>query len=263
MVLMKRRIKTIFIFLIALLLASWPAHADHTMKFCFNSWEPFTYLDKKGKPQGISIDIVRHVAQEMNQVIELNHLPWKRCLQQVQSGKIDAVIDAAKRDAFLQGPTSVGLFSNTVWVHQGDPLRFLKSYADLKGRKVGFVDGYKYPKDFTDIEDLKIDYSLDDLTALRKLSAKRVDFVVADITNTYAAIKNFNLNIKPLRPTPSADKLYISFNKNKTALQKEFDRTLLKLLNEGQVDAIYQKHIQQTFSDIVKSIQPMHKGIQE
>ncbi len=251
---MKRSWYLYFLLFTAVLFRAPTTSADDHLKFCFNSFEPFAYLEKNAA-KGISVDIIREIGEIMGFEPEFLHLPWKRCLQLVREGHGTAVIDAAQRKEFLQGPTSASLFSNTVWVSADKPSISLDTLKPLENKTVGFVDGYDYPKEITSIPGLKVDLSRNDLIALRKLSAKRVDFVVADITNTYASRKRHELKIRPLSPTPSADRLYISFNKEKVAFQKKFDAVLKTLLESGVVDQIYRAHIDQSYGDILRSVE--------
>ncbi len=246
-----------FYLLMAFFAVIGPAKASDTVRFCFNAWAPFAYQDKD-QNKGISIDIIRAAALELNRKAQFIHLPWKRCLQDVRNGDIHAVIDAANREEFVQGPASFSLFTNTVWVHQDDPLTELPNLNILKAKTFGIVDGYEYPDEFMNIALIDFDLSLDDTTTLKKLSAQRVDFVVADITNTYATINQNNekpLKIRALIPTRSADKLYLSFHKSQADVQKQFNRVFESFLENGTVDAIYQAHIGQTFTTISSSVE--------
>jgi len=233
--------------------------ASEPVRFCFNFWPPYAYRDENGNPRGISIDLIRLAAQNLNMETEFVLLPWKRCLQEVKTGKIHAVIDAAKREEYLQGPTSHSLYTNTVWVHRDSPLTALSSMNTLRNKIAGYIDGYVMPEEFTNIDGLHVDYSIDEKTAIKKLASKRVDFIIADLTNTAFIQKKQNLPIRALSPTPSADKLYISFNKDQPALQKRFDTEFSRIMNNGSLDQIYLQHIDQSYREILISVQGVLK----
>ncbi len=182
-------------------------------------------------------------------------LPWKRCLEMVRRGELDAVIDAAERPEFLQGPTSFSLYSNTIWVN-GEAPAGVHGFGDLRGKTIGLIDGYVYPDSLTaDIgaAGLTIEYSVDDETNLRKLAFGRVDAVVGDLVSTTVLIRDRGLtNLRPILPSHSADRLYPSFARDRKAAHAAFDSALEAMMQDGFIDSVYEKHIGLRFSDFEK-----------
>ena len=77
--------------------------------------------------------------------------------------------------------------------------------------------------------------------AIRTLSAGRVAAIIADLASTLHFARKNELEIRPILPSYSADRLYTSFNKDKAALQRTFDRAFHDLMAEGFVDRIYRE----------------------
>ena len=227
--------------------------ASETVSFCFNDWPPYSVM-KDGNAEGISVDILREAADRAGLAATFYELPWKRCLQMVKSGQVDAVMDAAHRDEYVQGDASSTVYTNTFWVRTDDPLEAFDT-ADLPGRSVGLVDGYQYGKELDEIlaqPEIVKEYSKDDSTNIRKLSFKRVDIIIGDFASTqYFAAEN-GLSLRALLPSYSFDHLYPSFNKDKAAIQSRVNEALKSMIADGAVDNIYMKTLGVSFSDVVR-----------
>lgn len=244
---MRKRLCALFGFLAAFILAMDGRSAraeDDALRICFNDWPPYTFVHD-GVPGGISVDLARLTAERIGKRAVFSQLPWNRCLDAVREGKQDAILDAADRPEFRQGPTSFSAYSNTFWVRVGDPAR---RYAPeiLRGRRIGLVHGYYYPEDLLDLmrsASESIDYSVDDATNLRKLAFGRVDAVIADLASTLILARTEELPLRPLSPSHSADALYVSFNARLTGLQREFDAALRVLIESGAADRVYHRHV--------------------
>lgn len=223
------------------------------LTFCFENWEPYSFIDENEKANGLSIYLIKLAAEKLHIPIEFKLLPWKRCLLKVKNGQIDAVIDAAKRDAFLQGPTALAFYTNAIWVHTHDPLTDLPSLSVLSDRRAGYIDGYTYNDSYMSISGIKIDYSPDHATVLRKLDAARVDFAIADYVTTKHFLRKTPLNIRELRPFPSINPLYLSFHKSRTTEQRLFEDVFKEMKENGTVDAAYQHYIGETLQNLIRA----------
>jgi polar amino acid transport system substrate-binding protein len=212
--------------------------------FCFNTWEPYAFKAEKGH-KGISVDVVGEAARRAGISAVFRELPWNRCIALVSRGDLDAVIDAAKRDNFLQGPNSYSEYTNTIWVRNADAHKSFTPNA-VKGRRVGLVGGYNYPapliKIFRDAKS-RTEISLDDLINLRKLAFGRVDAVVADRTNGLYLARKHSFALRPLAPAHSSDRLYVSFNMDRAKLHEAVDRAIGDMLKDGTIAKIYTDYI--------------------
>ena len=74
-----------------------------------DDWFPYTFK-KDGKAVGVHVDIVRKATEDLGDTVDLQPLPWKRCLKLGQLGKVDAVMSASykdKRAAYAYYPNDV------------------------------------------------------------------------------------------------------------------------------------------------------------
>lgn len=224
--------------------------SESWVTFCFNDWPPFVTNTNAG-PEGISIAIIKESARRIGLQVRFEELPWNRCLQKVKDGEIDAVIDAAERTEFIQGPASFSLFSDTFWVReQGGAV----NYSDISGGKVGLVDGYNYGSsllDYLDVLNLQQEMAVDDPTNIRKLAFGRVNVIIADLASTLHFSRRHGLSIRPILPPFSYDRLYASFSQDKVEIQHQFDQIFTELLNDGFIDTVYQQHLGTSYSEIL------------
>ena len=245
--------------LLVVVVAGWAAlfspglsAAEAPVRFCFNNWAPYAVADNTGF-HGISVAVLTQAAERAGLTATFEELPWNRCLEMVRQGWFDAVLDAADRSEFLQGPTSYSVYSNTIWVTTGVKQTDL-AFDALHGKKIGLVDGYSYPDQLMEqlqAFELKIDYSVDDATNIRKLAFGRVDSIVGDFVSTLLFAREHGLEVHPLVPSHSFDRLYPSFNTAQASMQRKIDKSLAAMIADGSIDKIYRKHIGIGFEEAV------------
>ena len=233
-------------------LSAAPVHGraePERIRFCFSPWPPYTYTES-GQAAGLSIRVLDEAARRAGLAVEYHERPWKRCLAEVRAGTFDAVIDAARRSDFVQGPTSYSVYTNTFWVREDAPIQAFSMPA-LGGVTVGLVTGYTYPDELVKATPYSIDYSVDDETNLRKLAVGRVDAVVADRVSAMHAADAAGLPLRPLRPTHSSDPLYPSFNEARGAVQRRMYAALAEMRADGYIHAVYAELLGVNFDELV------------
>jgi len=244
-------------FLTLLFAALSSAHAqkdEGAVTFCFNNWPPYTQM-VEGKPAGLSVEILREAAARTGLRPTFVELPWNRCLQSVRGGYVDAVIDAAPRAEFLQGPASFSVYTNTFWVRDNDPLHAFDLPA-LQNYRIGLVNGYVYPKPLHDAlrpPAYQIEYSVDDPANVMKLGYGRVDAIIGDYIATRVLAREHRLSLRALQPPHSFDRLYPSFNRNRADLHKRIDVAIAAMIKEGFVDEIYHRRFGISLTDLIKA----------
>lgn len=238
--------------LLRLLILSLLAHSpsalsvDRTL-FCYVDWAPYTET-RDGVVQGITISIVKEAAKVLGREVEFVQRSWNECLEKVEQGEFDAILDAAEREAYLQGPTTFNSYIDTFWVTNESGIN---RYEQLRASKVSLVEGYVYDdRLMAQLEELGAEVlrGEDDGTIVRDLAKGRYEAAVADLASTFFLAQKENLKIHPILPPFSEEMLYTSFYTGKPELQREFDRAFAQLLESGFVDEVYQQYIGTTFS---------------
>ncbi len=239
------------LFSFVLLVASAPVYSSDVVTFCFNDWPPYTQMGNDGA-KGITVRIVQRAAEILGHEARFFEHSWDECLQKVEEGEYDVLLDAGLREAYLQGPTSFNSYNDTFWVRNGSNI---SSYDQLAGGRVALVKGYNYVETLMQhIENLGMEIvrGEDDPSNIRKLADGEFDAVVADLASTFVVTNENNLKVHPILPPFSVDLLYASFHRGKPALHREYDRVFAQLLEQGVVDEIYKAHIGTTYSSFIK-----------
>ena len=244
----------LFTCLLALLLSisPLPVLSSDAVSVCFVEWRPYTRMTDTGA-EGISVSIMRRAAELLGRELRFEEHGWNECLQKVKDGELDVILDAAERSEYLQGPTSFSIYSDTFWVNNDSDI---SRFEQLTGARLALVDGYLYDErllaHIKNLE-LKVVWGGDDQTIVRDLAAGKVDAVIADLASTFIFVREENLDVHPILPPFTFDKLYASFNSEKTDLQREFDRAFAQLIEQGYVNEVYEKILGTTYSSFITS----------
>ncbi len=149
---------------------------EATITLVTGEWPPYTGEALNGG--GIAVKLVKAVFAEMGRAVDIQFYPWRRCEAYVQRGKAWAAFPyaftAERRTQYL---FSDALFeTGNAWFYYGEKMNSVEyeEIADLRPYKIGVATGYWYEK-WLRQAGLRIDESTDDLTALRKLQAGRID----------------------------------------------------------------------------------------
>jgi len=217
--------------------------------FCYNDWPPYAAL-ADGEAVGLSVDILREAVRRAGQRPHFVEFPWKRCLQAVRDGEVDAVMDASDRPEFVHGAVSFSVDTNTFWVREDDP-QIVFDAAALAGRRLGLVTGYIYGDAMDALfaeHGMQIDRSVDDAMNVKKLSFGRTDVIVGDFVSTQRFVNAKRLNLRALQPSHSVDFLHTAFNPARAAIMQRVDAALLEMCRDGWIEAAYRKTLGVGFS---------------
>lgn len=82
------------------------SHAQNKITFCYETWQPFAYVDDQGISKGEHITTINKAVKQINMAAEYIELPFMRCLQKVKSGKIDFMlhVDESSKINFINYP---------------------------------------------------------------------------------------------------------------------------------------------------------------
>jgi polar amino acid transport system substrate-binding protein len=169
--------KTLCVLLLLLLL---PLAQGHALRIATGELPP--YATQERGDQGVALQIVRQAFALAGHTVTYHFMPWTRALEETANGRWDATaywgFSEARNRRFLASDTV--LSEQWVFVHRRDTAFDWTTLADLQPYRLAIIANYTYtPELWQGLREGKLrgDATPDDLLALRKLLAHRVDLV--------------------------------------------------------------------------------------
>lgn len=117
-----------------------------TLRLVTDAWAPYVY-EENGQAAGLDYEITREVLQRLGVKLDLQFLPWKRCLLELELGNADGILDIfhlPEREAsmlFIEEPLSdVEL---VLFYARNRPYPY-ENLEDLRDLVIGISPGYWY-----------------------------------------------------------------------------------------------------------------------
>lgn len=132
-----------------LLLGSASARAE-TLVMAADDWCPVNCAQDAERP-GILVELAREIFAEAGIEVEYRVTNWARAVQDVRSGRVNALVGAGIRDApdFIFGNLAPGISRNCFYARAGSDWRY-SGLASLDEIRLGVINGYSYGKEIDD-----------------------------------------------------------------------------------------------------------------
>lgn len=123
------------------------------LTFGWTEWMPLQYLNEQSKPQGIQIELVKAIAQEMDCELVFVKANWNELIEGVKQGRIDFISDATyseERAEFANFSDPYRRDSFVIYVLSQDHSRFKQSTVEqLKSSdmRLAFTSNFLYGDD--------------------------------------------------------------------------------------------------------------------
>ena len=232
-------------FLAILVLASSTAFAqDAKLTLTSDVWPPFTNVEGE---KAISFDIVREALNRMDIRSEFIVTEFDSVLAGIDNGTFNgsaALWKSKQREEEL-------IFSNAYLQNQlilvgkkgSDPN--VASLAELKGKRIGLVEGYAYDEAFQTDGSVEIVYGETDQENLERLLSGEIDFMMADNLLIQYSLKYETNDISSLlefAKAPLINKpLYFALSKTTPdagAIMERFNNEIKNMLADGSYNAL-------------------------
>lgn len=242
-----KKIAKIFI-LLFFILSSSSINAEKIRLSTLN-WEP--YIGEKLKDHGFVAELVKKAYASKGYEVELTYLPWARVVAMAKNGNFDGYLpeyysESLKTDFLISNPYPGGPL---VFFKRKDTKITFKSLSDLKPYSIGVVRGYLNTIEFDNASFLKKDVVRDDLTNIKKLTAGRIDLMVADKFVGYHLIETqypkARDKLDVVEPVLEEKQLYLCISKKTPLATKKlnaFNSGLKQLISTGKIHKILKKH---------------------
>ncbi len=199
--------------------------------------------ESTGGLEGFDIDLMNAAAKEVGYLVQFESLPFDGIIPALQSGTVDAAIsgitvtaDRARSVGFSSPYFKAGL---AIAVREDNDT--IKSFDDLKGKRIAVQIGTTGAKEATNIPGAKVTTFDAAPSALQELVNGKVDAVVNDYPVTLYAIKTAGLRrVKIVGELVTEEYYGVAFPQNSPII-RDINFGLYKILENGIYEGIYQK----------------------
>ena len=214
-----------------------------------DAWPPFRFVSENAI-SGIDDDLWQKLAQSMGFEIEYIRCPWKRCLDMMRTGQIDAMSGLAwreKRAIYIQYTQPAYFRCSTRYYLRKGEENTLKTQQDLNKLNIGMVRGSAYYPSFDNNTALHKTQMAQESVLLQLLAAQRIDTYIgtdcqADYELAHSQWSN-SFTKAPYNPKNHTP-LYIGLSKSSkwsTELE-QINQNIEKILQQGFQNEIKQKY---------------------
>lgn len=203
---------------------------------------PFEYLEN-GEITGFDMDLVQEIGKIIDADIKIVDMAFDGLLPALQMKKVDLVIagmtaneERMKTVSFTQPYYTA---SQVIIVKEGD--NSIKSFADLKGKKVGVMLGFTGDMVVSEIEGVKIERFNAAYAGIMALQAGKVEAIVLDSEPA----KNYVAQNKGLilaDADAEQEEYAIAVRKNDKVLLEKVEKALSEIKENGTYDKLIQKY---------------------
>lgn len=247
--------------IIAALIMSSAAHAEKSaelikqpskIKFFTEQYAPvsFTNIDN-GKVDGMAVEIVKKIAEDVGDLAEIEIMPWARAYKQAQEKENSAVFTTVRTEDREEKFKWVGpiLLSSDSFYALKDSKLSIKYSEELFGvRKIAVPRGWYTHEELMEIGFANVIPVREPVMMFRLLLRNRVDLIVTDNISLYTRgnmvgtqdVLSYN-DVKVVFPYKDSYG-YIAFNKNTSdSVVNRWQQSLDKMKKSGHFGQIYEK----------------------
>ena len=221
-----------------------PALAAKDLNIAADYWPPFT-SEQEG--QRIAADLVEKALRKAGFIPKTKIVAWKQVIAGVKTQRFDAIIGAWKnkdREAYLQFSEPY-LENRIMLIGRKDNAFNFENINQLTNKKVAIVAGYAYGPELTDNTVFKKVTGKSDSENIKKLVAKKVDFMLADAIVAKAMQEHLPAEIKDnlvvYDKIVTFQQLYFAVRKDHprvTDIINQFNAAISQLIADGSYNKI-------------------------
>jgi polar amino acid transport system substrate-binding protein len=206
------------------------------------TFAPLEFIDEKNKPVGFDIDLLNAVCNEVNLEPDIQSYPFDGLIPALTSGQIDVAISSMS----ITDERKQAISFSVPYYHSGlitcaqTKNDSIKSFADLKGKKVAAQSGTTGEKEAKKVGANVVSFTNSDQTFL-DLKNGGVDAVINDYPVTAYFISKGNSDVKMVGERLTSEDYGIAVNKSKTEVLAKINDGLKKVKQNGKFAEIYKK----------------------
>lgn len=203
---------------------------------------PFEYLDK-GEVTGFDIELVNELGKVMDADVKVLDMSFDGLLPALQMKKVDLVIagmtatEERKKTVSFTQPYYTA--SQVIIVKEGN--NSIKSFDDLKGKKVAVMLGFTGDTIVSEIEGVNVERFNAAYAGIMALQADKVEAVVLDSEPAKNYVKQ-NPGLILAEADAEQEEYAIALRKNDKALLEKVEKALAEIKANGTYDALIKKY---------------------
>lgn len=162
---------------LGVLLMSSPCLGAETLTLATGEWTPYSSETLEG--YGFITEIISETLSQMGVTPQYEFYPWARCYSLVKRGKVWAAFPYSfteERAEEVLYSERIGESTTKFFYYDKERPYPYETLKDLRSYKIAGVKGYFYEQDFRNNK-LDVSYTSDELSALKRLAAGRVDLM--------------------------------------------------------------------------------------
>ena len=203
---------------------------------------PFEYLEK-GEVTGFDIELVNEIGKVMDADVKVLDMSFDGLLPALQMKKVDLVIagmtatEERKKTVSFTQPYYTA--SQVIIVKEGN--NSIKSFDDLKGKKVAVMLGFTGDTIVSEIEGVNVERFNAAYAGIMALQADKVEAVVLDSEPAKNYVKQ-NPGLVLAEADAEQEEYAIALRKNDKALLEKVEKALAEIKANGTYDALIKKY---------------------
>ena len=239
---MKKFVKSLLMGVLVLSLSVSAMAKDKIFVGTNAEFPPFEYLDK-GEVTGFDIELVNEIGKVMDADVKVLDMSFDGLLPALQMKKVDLVIagmtatEERKKTVSFTQPYYTA--SQVIIVKEGN--NSIKSFDDLKGKKVAVMLGFTGDTIVSEIEGVSIERFNAAYAGIMALQADKVEAVVLDSEPAKNYVKQ-NPGLVLAEADAEQEEYAIALRKNDKALLEKVEKALAEIKANGTYDALIKKY---------------------
>ena len=227
--------------------------ADPLVLAAADTW-PTAYL-LAGKPTGMLVDLVTEAFRRAGDSVEVELMPWARCLREAETGDVDGVFSSFKlpeRQRFLAFSKEALTKQVIVFFARSEStLSFNGDLAAMRDVKIGVISGASYGEKFDSAVKDEVLRNVEQTNSiesnLQKLVFGRVDLIPSYRNVVLDTARRLQLlaQIREMSPPIESVPTYLAFTKARDLSKPsdDFDEAIASMKQDGTYDRIIGRYL--------------------
>ncbi|WP_291256862.1 basic amino acid ABC transporter substrate-binding protein [Fusobacterium sp.] len=239
---MKKMLKNVLVGLMVLSLSSLAMAKEKIYVGTNAEFPPFEYLEK-GEIVGFDIEMMNEIGKVLDADIKIQDMAFDGLLPALQMKKVDVVIAGMtateERQKMVSFTQPYYTASQVIIVKEGN--NSIKSFDDLKGKRVGVMLGFTGDVIVSDMEGVKIERYNAAYAGIMALKVDKIDAVVLDSEPAENYVKQ-NSGLQIAEAESAQEKYAIAVRKNDKELLEKLEKGLNEIKANGTYDKLLKKY---------------------